>query len=156
MRKIKLILFLTIMLSNLCACNNDNSDTPINNSEDLFSQPLPIIKKNIYGKWEWYMSTGGVTGIIYPQNIYVEIMDSICTINSPNNEVETIPYIWKKLQTYAYDHEGEETYVMWNKELDNGIWFFTTLKGDTLNLIPYLNGSPYLQKTFTDTFIRTK
>jgi hypothetical protein len=39
----------------------------------LYAQPLPVIQKCIQGKWKWHEAFGGVAGISYPKDTYVDM-----------------------------------------------------------------------------------
>jgi hypothetical protein len=59
----------------------DWSQIDLSNIDNLYVQPLPVIKKVVQGKWKWYVSYGGHSGTDYPENTYVEIKDN-CSINT--------------------------------------------------------------------------
>jgi hypothetical protein len=153
MKNIRLALFLITVLVSLSACKKEKEAIDLSNIEDLYSQPLSVIQKCIQGEWNWYASYGGFVGINYPQDTYVKFTADSYTVSSPE-DTYTIPFTWKKVPTYTYEHDGEETYVMWNEEQDEGMWFFGLLKNDSLSVIPYFNGDPSFHKTFEYTFVR--
>jgi hypothetical protein len=115
MKKIKLVLLLIPVLVGLLACKKEKETINLSTIEDLYNQPLPIIQKCIQGKWIWYVSYGGATGIHYPEDTYVNFEDAYCTISRPNIETQTISFVWKKLkpepQFYNFSYDDETYFI---------------------------------------------
>jgi hypothetical protein len=123
------------------ACNNNNDDIDMSkidfsNIDDLYSQPLPVLQKCIEGKWKWYASYGGVVGISYPQNTFVEFKDNHYIVTDENYQ-RTVFFSWKKLEILDYRFPNIVAYTIWDNELDNGIWYFDNIRNDTLGVGSY-------------------
>ena len=119
----------------------DMSDIDFSNIENLYEQPLPVIQKCVQGKWKWYVSVGGESGISYHDNIFVDINSKYYVIEYGDGQQNTIFFEWQRREIFFPFFEdplykGKESYLMWNKNangesLANG-WFFESIKNDTL------------------------
>ena len=130
----------------------DMANIDFSNIEDLYAQPLPVIQKCIEGKWKWYISIGGVVGVSYSENTFVDIYTDHYMVEYDDGNQRTFYFTGKR---YYSNLLGFKTYVMWNNELDQGIWYFETIKNDTLSVgnVPPL-GATFWQ--FGSGFARVK
>jgi len=134
------------LAGSMISCTNkqediDMSKIDFSNIENLYKQPLPVIQKCVQGKWKWYVSIGGYSGVDYSDNIFVDIKSNYYVIEYENGQQRTIFYEWKRREiSFPYSehplYKGEKTYLMWDKNaneetLSNGL-FFGSIKNDTL------------------------
>ena len=109
----------------------DMTQIDFSNIENLYEQPLPVIQKCVQGKWKWYVQFGGVIGISYSENTYVNINDDHFIIEYEDGSQQKTYFTWKQ---YSIDNKGCETWMMWDNERDHGIWYFDAIKNDTLGV----------------------
>jgi hypothetical protein len=133
MKNMKFIAIL-LMLGVFFSCSEDDSDIDwskidLSNINDLYAQPLPVIKKCVEGKWKWYVQFGGDAGISYPKDTYVEYFDDHYVIKYYDGSQQKRYFTWKR---YFADLLGHETYVMWDKERKDAGWYFVSIKNDSL------------------------
>ena len=149
--KIKLLVITLIAAGNLSSCAN-NEDIDFSNIENLFQQPLPVIQECVQGKWKWvcWIPVSGIdengNGILtggpaYYDDMYVEITENkIIIIRSKRIEnpflddepilYTEISYVWKKKETI----DGYSTFVMWDIERNQGVWYFDKIQKDILRV----------------------
>ena len=130
----------------------DMSNIDFSNIENLYEQPLPVIQKCVQGKWKWVAQFGGVIGISYPENTFIDIKDDHYVSDNGVDSQHTIYFTWKKYPIY---HKGYETWVMWDNERDRGIWYFSSIKNDTLG-VGYATGPEVTFQQFSNVFVRVK
>ena len=109
------------------------SKIDFSNIENLHAQPLPVIQKCVQGKWKWYVTFGGDVGASYSDNTFVDIAESRCTIDYSDGSQRSWNFTWKNY-TFANMGVTYKRWVMWDNELDKGIWYFDAVKNDTLSV----------------------
>ena len=130
----------------------DMSDIDFSNIENLYELPLSVIKKCVQGKWQWEMRFGGVIGIVYLKDTYVEINGDSFIVEYEDGSQQKTQYTWERC--YIED-QGYKTWVMWDNELDKGIWYFRAIMNDKLGVVDaHSPGSKFNQ--FGSTFVRIK
>ena len=127
---------LLILAGSLVSCEEKENDIDMSkidfsNIENLHAQPLPVIQKCVQGKWKWYVSYGGLTGVNYPDNTFVTINDEYYIVEYYDGTQLQWHFTWKKYPVDA----GYKTYVMWNKEQNKAGWYFHSIKNDTLTVL---------------------
>ena len=132
--KILKFIALLLFLTGISACKNSD-DASLNNIEDLYAQPLPVIQKCVEGKWKWVeISECGNGGLWHPANTIVDITkDSVIISGDDGLNRLTCSYRWKEKSTPS----NYTTYVMWNNETDTGEWYFDRIQNDTLFAFTY-------------------
>ena len=130
----------------------DMSQIDFSNIENLYEQPLPVVQKCVQGKWRWHAQFGGVVGITYLKDTYVDINDDHLIVEYDDGSQQKTYFTWKR---YSIDDKEYKTWVMWNNERDEGIWYFGEIKNDTLGVghVP-LPGTTFNQ--FSSSFTRIK
>jgi len=134
----KYLIFLTLILvlTGISACKNDDAAS-LNNIEDLYAQPLPVIQKCVLGKWKWIAySTYGYIGLWYPSNTFINITNDSVVVTGGDGLNRTFSYSWDKRETLA-KLANYTTYVMWNNEQNTGEWFFDKIRNDSLFVLCY-------------------
>jgi len=91
---------------------------------------LPVIKKVVQGKWKVYVQYGGVVGISYPKDTYVEINSDHCITTNPFEQY-SFNVTWEKLYV---DYMGCKTWVMQDRESNEGGLCFSSIKNDSLGV----------------------
>jgi hypothetical protein len=139
--KINLLLCaaMMLMLGVFFSCSSEDdrdgdidwSKIDLSNIDDLYAQPLPVIKKCIEGKWKVYVQYGGYIGISYPKDTYVEYFDDHSILTNPNEQY-IFYFTWKRQSININDKEYE-TWVMHNNESGEGGAYFFSIKNDTLS-----------------------
>jgi hypothetical protein len=99
--------------------------------EDLYAQPLSVIQKCVQGKWKWYASYGGFSGVNYSDNTFVDIYDDHYTITYHNGMQRTVYFTWKRT---TVSHGELETWVMWDTLHYKESWYFISIKDGTLRV----------------------
>lgn len=147
----KLIVVIVLLAGCFVSCEKiDMSKIDFSNIEDLYAQPLPVIQECVQGKWKWYASYGGFVGISYPDSTFIDIRNDHYIITDKESQ-DTIYFTWEK---YTLP-DNKTTWVVWDKELDRGIWAFDTIKNDTLGVASAI-GNEYLYYRVGSSFIRVK
>lgn len=123
------VLVTMICMFGVIACSKNESEPE---TVTLYDKPLQEIESYIQGKWKVYVSYGGVVGISYHQDTYVEYTKEYYITTYPDETI-TVPLIWKRLKT----RDGYETYVISNQGSDSGVLYFHSIKGDTLVSVSY-------------------
>ena len=126
----------------LCAtqCKDKDESQPL--TMTLYDKPLSTIQSVVEGKWKWiyyggqpetFMATGpsASTVNIKRGNIVIKDRNGITLLDAS--------YSWK----YEGTSSGYTTYVMWDEYHNTGLWYFESIKNDTLFLYAY---SFYLNK----------
>ena len=132
--------FLALILTFIGFCPScqkadmDKSAIDYSNIEYLYEAPLPVIKKCVQGKWKWYVSYGGDEGASYSENTFVDIDHNRLIIDYDDGGQRIIYYTWKKYTFLTMNMEYIRRWVMWNTEQDRGIWYFSEIKNDTLQV----------------------
>ena len=143
-KNLNLLIMALILAVSFTSCGKDDID--YGNIENLYEQPLPVIQKAVQGKWKWYVSYGGVVGISYSDDTFVDINDDHVIIDYADGSQRTFYFTWEKLTPYNLGHE---TYVMWDKERNEGLWYFSAIKNDSLGVGSYPpSGSTFWQFSF--------
>ena len=120
-----------ILTGSTSSCKNDDIDISkidFSNIEDLYAQPLPVIQKCVEGKWKWYVSYGGLSGVNYSDNTFFTINDDNYTIEYYDGQQRTFYFTWKKSSVDM----GYKTYTMWDSDGNKAGWYFDSIKNDTL------------------------
>ncbi|MDR3269315.1 MAG: hypothetical protein LBT83_09645 [Tannerella sp.] len=150
--------FLCICLGT-AGCKNDEPEVELEPVMTLYDKPLSTIQNSILGKWKWYVSYGGIVGISYPENTFVEFTDNHCIVTNDNGQTvafgapspnKLFPYSWKELKVldYRFPNKGLR-HIMWDNEQDMGIWYFEEIHNETLFVGSY-------SMPFDYAFIRVK
>ena len=157
--KTKLLQFTTLVLvlaGSFSSCENDINMSKIDfsNIENLDKQPLPVIQKCVEGKWKWYVQYGGVVGISSSESTFVDIQKNRVIIDYDDGSQHTFNFTWK-MYTFVNMRTKYTRWVIWDNESNQGIWYFNTIKNDTLSVgsVPP-RGSTYWQ--FSNGFTRVK
>ena len=110
--------------------------TPPLTIDNLYEQPLCVIKKYVLGKWRLHKMWDG-TGHYY-SNTFVDISENM-VIASGNDVNYTFSYSWKQMEVYPpYPNMSSyTTFVMWNDEQNKGEWSFYNLRDDFLEVNLY-------------------
>ena len=130
----KLSAVLLVLAVSFFSCKKndiDMSQIDFSNIEKLYAQPLPVIQKCVQGKWKWYAQFGGVIGISYPENTYVDINDDHFIVEYDDGSQQKTYFTWKR---HFIDDRGYKMWVMWDIERNEGIWYFGEIKNDTLGV----------------------
>ena len=159
MDKSKLIIpilsFLLLFSFIQCSKNDiDMSNIDFSNIEKLYEQPLPMIQKCVQGKWKWYVTFGGVAGISYSDNTYVDINKDHLIIEYEDGSQLKTYFSWKKY-SFVDKGKGYKTWVMWDNERDQGIWYFEEIKNDTLS-VGHVPSPDTTFNQFSSSFTRVK
>jgi hypothetical protein len=102
------------------------------NIEDLYAQPLPVIQKCVQGKWSCYMSNG--IGALGPITVTVEITKTSATVLDYYGRIyEKFNYQWEQKETPL----GYTTYIMWDTVRNIGRWYFESIRNDSLLISEY-------------------
>ena len=109
----------------------DMSSIDFSNIDNLYEQPLPVIQKCVEGKWKWVASFGGNAGVSSFENTYVDIEKDYISMNNGRKHVY---YTWKRYNIHNMDDGKYNSWVIWNIELNRGIWYFDSIKNDTLQV----------------------
>jgi hypothetical protein len=125
------LLIVLVLAGSFYSCGND--DTPnidFSNIEDLYKQPLSVIQKCIQGKWKVDVEyVKGTKSIIYHENTFIEFTEDKYIFDD-GLKVDTINYFWEK----EYDQIADfTTYVMRDKNTNNFMGYFGSIKNDTLD-----------------------
>jgi len=147
LKNIKLLITLFFLAGNFITCKdiarveeidkNIDSDIDIDintssvdfsNIENLYAQPLLIIRKCVVGEWEWISYHNGITGFITIRNGLIQITDEKM-IGLFGVDIQN--YTWR-LQKVREGIDGIVTYVAWNTENDEPICFFDRIQNDTM------------------------
>ena len=133
--KTKLLQFTTLVLvlaGSFSSCGKeddiDMSKIDFSNIENMDEQPLPVIKKCVEGKWEWCDSYGGSIVLRRYENTFVEIHEDHVMINYEDGSQLSFDVTWKR---------GEKTHYLWDKERNQSVWFFLSIRNDTLSCSSY-------------------
>ena len=156
-------LFLLLLLLTECfsSCKKDEdidwSNIDISNIENLYEQPLPVIKKCVQGKWKWTSASRypGYIGYYVFFNTFVEITEKNVVITSEEKHNDfrlyntTFSYDWKKMKTLPssnpfdplttvttnvlLQHEN----ILWQRKQDNNGWWFYRIEVDKLQVVLY-------------------
>ena len=164
MDKCKLLLpmlsLLLLFLFTQCSKKESDIDMPeendidmpkidFSNIEKLYELPLPVIQKCVQGKWQWYVSCGGVAGCQYDENTFVDINEDNYVIYYADGTQRSSDFTWVKLYLYIVE---SETYAM--KSVDGALWYFTSIINDSLRV--YSLSEPNDDFPFREGFIRIK
>jgi len=153
--KILKFIALLLFLTGISACKNDDAAS-LNNIEDLYAQPLPVIKKCVQGKWKWlYISQDGVIGFIPLSHTFVEITNDNIIINQDRDEdvypKGRLSYQWinKEVFSYMMSQDSISTYVMQfgNGQSTTG-WYFHSVKNDSLYVCVDFPDAPQFHSTY--------
>jgi len=139
-------LFSLLLLLTECfsSCQKDEdidwSNIDISNIENLYEQPLPVIKKCIQGKWRWTMITGRCTTMAQSIiNTFVEISENNVVITSEGYNPVKIPnttfsYSWKrvKIDVSLNPRHTITTYSLWPRKKGINAWWFFGIINDIL------------------------
>ena len=139
-----------ISIGSFTSCGKDEID--YSNIENLYEQPLSVIQKCVQGKWKWYAQFGGVVGITYPKNTYVDINDDNLIVEYDDGSQQKTYFTWKR---YSIDDKRYKTWVMWDNERDQGIWYFGEIKNDTLS-VGHVPSPDTTLNQFSSSFTRVK
>jgi hypothetical protein len=126
-----------LLFSELFSCNgNPEIEPEIEPVMTLYDKPLSTIQKVIEGRWQEYASYGGIAGIYYPKNQFVEFSEEQYRIEYENGHRDTLYITWKKLAITSSNDplKGYTTYIMWDKERNDEIWYFRSITNDTLSI----------------------
>ena len=115
------------------------SDIDFSNIEDLYAQPLPVIKKCVQGKWKCLSQEGIMT--TYFTSRFVEITEDHVVIT----EEEDVPYPWNEMALYHWEKRkvnGKYEHFM---RCYGGIskpweYIFYKIEKDRLYINPYIEG----------------
>jgi hypothetical protein len=125
-----------LILAGGLSCNKnkeyeiDMSKIDFNNIEDLYKQPLPVIQRCILGKWKVDVEyVNGTKSIIHHENKFIEFTEDKYIFDD-GLKVNTINYFWEK---EYYQMADFTTYVMRDKNTNNFIGYFVSIKNDTLD-----------------------
>ena len=150
----KMFLLLTAILlfvGGMLSCDKNEPEPVIEPVMTLYDKPLSTIKKVIEGRWKWYVSYGGVVGISYPNNTFIEFKENHYTIELDDGTQQAIYFTWEKLPIKANGHplKGYKTYIM-KFDGENSGRYFESITNDTLS-----SGS-YDNPIMSNIFIRVK
>ena len=128
-----------------CSGNIDMSKIDFSNIENLYEQPLPVIKKCVQGKWKVYdvYVIGIVFNVTYPQNAYIEFKkDHYIASNEEDGSQSITYYTWEKhlIENWRSSLNGKETYMICDKKQENALTsrgYFESIKNDTLSYGSY-------------------
>ena len=139
-----------------CGQNDDIdlSKIDFSNIENLYTQPLPVIQRCVEGKWKVYAQYGGDAGISYPKDTYVDIYNDHYMVDYDDDNQRIVYFTWKK---HSFVDKGIEykTWVMWDNELDEGIYYFVSVRNDTLS-VGWVPAPSVTFNQFSSTFTRVK
>jgi hypothetical protein len=126
---------LLILAGSVSSCGTKEEDIDMSaidfsNIENLWAQPLPVIQKCVQGKWKWYVSSGGLWGVDYHEDVFIDIHDDRYTITYRDGSQRSTYFTWKRCTTVG---TGHKTYGMWDKERDVASWYFLSIRNDTLS-----------------------
>jgi hypothetical protein len=130
---------LLLLGNGLFSCNDEPEIEPV---MTLYDKPLSTIEKVIEGKWKVYsnMVDGFEYTVDYPENTFVEFKkDHYITYDEKGNR-RTVYFTWKKLpiENWRDPLKGHETYIMWNKERNDGDYYIHSINNDTLRMEGYI------------------
>ena len=128
-----------------CGNDSDMSKIDFSNIENLYEQPLPVIKKCVQGKWKVYCAcmSGIVFNVSYPQNEYIEFKkDHYISSNEEDGSQSITYYTWEKqlIDNWRSSLNGKETYMICDKKQENALTsrgYFESIKNDTLSYGSY-------------------
>ena len=101
----------------------ETKPTPPFTIEDLYEQPLSVIKECVYGKWKLRC-----IGRQFYYSTFVNISENSVIVFGEEDLNYTFSYIWREMDIRS----DYTTYVMWNVEQDRAEWFFERLDYDNL------------------------
>ena len=145
-------LIMLLIMAGLSSCGKNDID--YSNIENLYAQPLPVIQKAVQGKWKWLAQFGGVVGITYPKDMYVDIDDDHFIIDYEDGSQRIYKFTWKRL-SFVDKGINYNTWVMWDNKFDWGIYYFTSIKNDTLG-VGHFPPQGVTFNQFSSSFIRIK
>jgi len=130
-------LFILLTMGIFFSCKErdvDMSNIDFSNIENLYEQPLPVIKKCVEGKWQWvHISRWGFLGSVPLTHTFVEITENSVDITQDGYEFVvisgTFSYNWLKKTTLS----NRATYVI--RAGDGQIkmeWYFNNIQNDSL------------------------
>jgi hypothetical protein len=137
--------FFLVFAGCFCSCGKeeiDMSKIDFSNIENLYEQPLPVIQKVVQGKWKVYAQHGGLVGINYLKDTYIEINDNHWILTNPDGQY-VYYFMWKR---YNINNMGWKTWAICDKRSGQALEYFYTIKNDTLSVLtippPYISDYP--------------
>ncbi|GHV36455.1 hypothetical protein FACS1894180_0590 [Bacteroidia bacterium] len=130
-KKNLLILTVLLVMVGTFSCEKEKN-IDYSNIEDLYAQPLPVIKKAVQGKWKLYSTCGGFAGCSYPENRFITRTPNEIIVDSDKHLV--VSYSWKKKKVDIFG-EMVNSYVMWPDRADETTLsgeYFISIQNDTL------------------------
>jgi len=140
------LLIVGFTLLSFSGCKNND----MSNIDNLYAQPLPVIKKCVEGKWKWYVSYGGLAGANYSDNTFIDIKEDHYVIDYEDGSQRTWYFTWERYNVIDIG----QTYVMWNNTLNKAGWYFVSIKNDTLMAASSTPTGPDIPNSFG--FVRVK
>ena len=138
---IKFLSIILIIAGSFSSCTTEEDDIDMShidfsNIENLYEQPLPVIKKCVQGKWKPFVALGGDSGPGYYDDTRFRVISTDRVYNYVNNgeSMFSFKYIWKRMFVEPLNHE---TYVMRDVDRKQDSYFFHSIKNDTLVLTNY-------------------
>jgi hypothetical protein len=136
--------------SDIYTCEEKEPEIVDTSWTSLLQAPPSVIQDTIQGKWNWYAThiLGGDNDTYYPKDTHVEFFEDYYTVSNADGIFEKVSFVWKDVQLRYYFRPSDDngrSYVVWNKETDEGIWYFRGIRNDTLEVNSYRNhyNSPY-------------
>ena len=120
----KFTMLLLVLAGGISSCGKDD-DLSFSNIENLYAQPLSVIQKCVQGKWEVKYTYGGVVGITPEYDKFVEII---------GNKINGHEFHWKECTFQGVDGELHQTYAPILEGLEEPIFYFTSIKNDSLSV----------------------
>jgi len=121
-------LFFVALLLFATQCKDKDESQPL--TMTLYDKPLSTIQSVVEGKWKWYSDNMSPPLVYNPTPVFFYITKDSIVKMAGNKIVYTFYYRWEQLETLS----GYTTYVMWDKEQNQSIWYFESIKKDTLFL----------------------
>ena len=149
MKTFKIIAGLLILAVSFSACKKnediDMSKIDFSNIENLYEQPLPVIKKAVEGKWKVHCIcvNGYFYELIYPENVFLEFKEDHYIFSDEVDGSKSVTYFtWKKqkIEDWSSLLSGYETYMICDNNNEESIYsklYFDTIHNDTLSFGTY-------------------
>ena len=132
-----LLAFLLIIVGGISSCANNDDDIDMSqidfrNIENLYEQPLPVIKKCVQGRWKPFVSLGGEHDpSYYDDSGRFNVINTDRVIYVVEYGTWGFNYTWKRK---FVEYLNNETYVMWDNTRKQDSYYFHSIKNDTLVL----------------------